>query len=296
MKLAAFSGVFIEHSMQEAMQLTKKLGLDGIEIAAREPHLPPNASLARVREAKALARSLGLDIPVLAGYAGGFSDVGDGEAQSGLEEFKKLLEIAGHLDCGMVRVFPGGPNAFLASDYHYAKAAHWLNLCAEEAKKHQVKVLMEIHNDSLVETVDGSLRLLGMIDYDNVGIIHDAGNMYITDTDYGRESVLKLGDRLFHVHIKDELRIDEVGAPGTFTSLTRHGEEKFLHSRLGEGGADHRPLFDALREVGYSGWMTLECHAPFPAYERLEHDLNVVRGMLAAPGGRNGNPFAAHSE
>jgi L-ribulose-5-phosphate 3-epimerase len=296
MKIAAFSGVFMEHSIQEAMHLTKKLGLDGIEIAAREPHLSPNASLARVREAKAIASSLELDIPVLAGYAGGFSDVGDIDAQSGLEEFKKLLEIAGHLDCGMIRIYPGGPNAFLACDYHYAKAAHWLNLCAAEAKKQKVKVLLEIHNDSLVETVDGSLRLLGMIDYDNVGMIHDAGNMYITDTDYGRESVMKLGDRLFHVHIKDELRVDEVGAPGTFTSLTRHGNEMFLQCRLGEGGTDHRPLFDALREVGYTGWMTLECHAPFPAYERLEHDLNVVRGLLASAAGRNENPLAAHSE
>lgn len=282
MKLAAFSGVLIEYSIQEAMRLTKKLGMDGIEIAAREPHISPNSSLARVREVKELADSLELEIPVLAGYVGGFSDASDSEARSSFEEFKRLLEIAGHLDCGMIRVFPGGPNAFLASDYHYAKAAHWLKLCAEEAMKHQVNILMEIHNDSLVETVDGSLRLLDMIDCDNVGMIHDAGNMYITDTDYGRDSVMRLGNRLFHVHIKDELRVDEVGAPGTFTSTTRHGKEKFLQSRLGEGGADHRPLLDALREVGYSGWMTLECHAPFPAYERLEHDLFVVRELLAA--------------
>ncbi|MHA6484684.1 sugar phosphate isomerase/epimerase family protein [Paenibacillus sp. strain BS8-2] len=282
MKLAAFSGVLIEHSIQEAMQLTKKLGLDGIEIAAREPHISPKTSLARVKEAKAVASSLELEIPALAGYVGGFSDASDSEAQSGFEEFKRLLEIAGHLDCGMIRIYPGGPNAFLASDYHYAKAAHWVNLMAEEAKKQQVKVLMEIHNDSLVETVEGSLRLLNMIDYDNVGMIHDAGNMYITDTDYGRDSVLELGSRLFHVHVKDELRVDEVGAPGTFTATTKHGKQQFLQSRLGEGGADHLPLFKALREVGYSGWLTLECHAPFPAYERLEHDLNVVRELLAA--------------
>lgn len=282
MKLAAFSGVLIEHSIQEAMQLTKKLGMDGIEIAAREPHISPKSSLARVREVKALAGSLELEIPVLASYIGGFSDVGDSDARSSFEEFQQLLEIAGHLECGMIRIFPGGPNAFMASDYHYAKAAHWMSLCAEEAKKHQVKVLMEIHNDSLVETVESSLRLLDMIDCDNVGMIHDAGNMYITDTDYGRDSVMQLGSKLFHVHIKDELRVEEVGAPGTFPATTKHGKQNFLQSRMGEGGADHRPLFEALREVGYSGWMTLECHAPFPAYERLEHDKKFVLDLLAA--------------
>ncbi len=280
MKFAAFSGVFIEHSIQEAMHLTKKLGMDGIEIAAREPHLSPTASLARVKEAKALSRSLELDIPALAGYVGGFSDASDAECEKSFEEFKKLLDIAGHLDCGMIRIFPGGPNAFLSQDYHYAKAAYWVNRCAEEAKKQQVKVLLEIHNNSLVETVESSLRLLRMIENDNVGMIHDAGNMYITDTDYGRDSVLQLGRSLFHVHVKDELRVDEVGAPGTFYDKTKHGKEKFRQSRMGEGGADHKPLFDALREVGYDGWLTLECHAPFPPYERLEHDFRFVRKLL----------------
>jgi sugar phosphate isomerase/epimerase len=282
MKFAAFSGVLIEHSIQEAMQLTKKLGMDGIEIAVREPHLSAGTSLPRVKEIQALSRSLDLEIPVLAGYVGGFSDASDGEARKSFDEFKRLLDIAGHLGAGMIRIFPGGPNAFLANEYHYAKAAHWVNLCAEEARKHQVRVLMEIHNDSLVETVESSLRLLRMIEADNVGMIHDAGNMYITDTDYGRDSVQQLGRYLFHVHVKDELRVAEVGAPGTFTSTTRHGQEKFLQSRMGEGGADHRPLFEALVETGYSGWVTLECHAPFPPYERLEHDFQYVRGLLSS--------------
>ncbi|MDI4648269.1 sugar phosphate isomerase/epimerase family protein [Cohnella hashimotonis] len=281
MKFAAFSGVFIEHSIQEAMQLTKRLGLDGIEIAVREPHISPSSSMTRVKEVKALSDSLALPIPVLASYIGGFSDADDSQAESYFEEFKRLLEIAGVLGTRMIRVFPGGPNAFKAQDYHYAKAAYWMNLCAEEAHKHQVNVLMEIHNNSLVETVDSSLRLLDLIGRDNVGMIHDAGNMYITDTDYGRESVLRLGRRLMHVHVKDELRIAELGAPGTFADTTRHGRELFLQSRLGEGGADHKPLFDALRETGYSDWVTLECHAPFPAYERLEHDLEAVRRLIA---------------
>ncbi|MFC3802923.1 sugar phosphate isomerase/epimerase family protein [Cohnella sp. GCM10012308] len=281
MKFAAFSGVFIEHSIQEAMQLAKRLGLDGIEIAAREPHISPSSSMARVKEVKALSDSLALPIPVLASYIGGFSDADDNQAERYFDEFKRLLEIADVLGTRMIRVFPGGPNAFKAQDYHYAKAAYWMNLFAEEAKKHQVNVLMEIHNDSLVETVDSSLRLLDMIGSDNVGMIHDAGNMYITDTDYGRESVLRLGRRLMHVHVKDELRIEQVGAPGTFESTTRHGRERFLQSRLGEGGADHKPLFDALRETDYSGWVTLECHAPFPAYERLEHDFEAVRRLIA---------------
>lgn len=280
MKFAAFSGVLIEHSIQEALRLTEQLGFDGIEIAAREPHLSPTTSAPRIREIRALADELGLDIPVIAGYMGGFSTASDKECEQAFADFQRIVEASSTLGASMIRVASGGPNAFLAQDYHYAKAAWWIGKCAEEAGKHGKRIVLEIHNVSLVETVESGLKLLELVGADNVGLIHDAGNMYITDTDYGRESVVKLGSRMFHVHVKDEKRIAAAGAPGTFVNRTKHGEEAFLQCRLGEGEADHQPLFDALKETGYDGWVTLECHAPFPAYERLEHDLRKVKSML----------------
>ncbi|SDD64867.1 Sugar phosphate isomerase/epimerase [Paenibacillus sp. UNCCL117] len=280
MKFAAFSGVFIDYSIQETLRMTKQLGLDGLEIAAREPHLSPTTSVQRVKEIRSVADSYGLELPAIAGYMGGFSTGSDSECEKAYEDFCRMLPIAGELGASMVRVGAGGPNAFLAKDYHYAKAAYWLNRCAEEAAKHHVRVILEIHNVSLVETVQDSLRLAALVNQPNLGFIHDAGNMYITDTDYGRESVLTLGKHLFHVHVKDEKRVEAAGAPGTFANLTKHGQEFFLQSRMGEGGADHRPLFDALRETGYDGWVTLECHAPFPPYERLEHDFRFVKELL----------------
>ncbi|WP_261302188.1 sugar phosphate isomerase/epimerase family protein [Paenibacillus andongensis] len=281
MKFAAFSGVFLEHSIQEAMLLSKQLGMDGIEIAVREHHLSSAISQPRIKEMKALSEHLELEIPVLATYTGGFSTASDIESERTFEEFQRLLDIANQLSASMVRVSPGGPNAFMAHDYHYVKAAYWLNRCAEEAQAHQINIIMEIHNQSLIETVESSLRLLDLIAYDNIGMIHDAGNMYITDTDYGRDSVLKLGKHLFHVHVKDELRVSEVGVPGTFINTTHRGEEIFLQCRLGEGEADHQPLFEALLETGYAGWVTLECHAPFPAYERLAHDFQFVKKLMS---------------
>lgn len=282
MKLAAFSGVLIEHSIQEAMKLTKQLGMDGIEIAVREPHLSATASKTRVKEIRALSEELSLEIPVLASYIGGFSTGSDEQCEKSFQELRQLLDIASRLQSTMIRVSPGGPNAFRSQDYHYAKAAYWMERCAQEAKGYGIDVVMEIHNESLVETVEESQRLLSLIASDNIGMIHDAGNMYITDTDYGRDSVMKLGKRLFHVHVKDELRVSEIGAPGTFINLTRHGEEKFQQSRMGEGGADHKPLFDALKETGYNGWVTLECHAPFPPLERLQHDLQFVKKLIGS--------------
>ncbi|ACX63498.1 sugar phosphate isomerase/epimerase family protein [Paenibacillus sp. Y412MC10] len=282
MKIAAFSGSLIDYSIHEAMSIAAELAFDGIEIACREPHLSPETSLPRVREMKALADGHGLEIPALAGYMGLFSTSGDAECAGAYDQFMGLLERAVMLEAGMIRIFQGGPNAFLAEDYHYAKAAFWIRKCAEEARAAGKRIVLEIHNQSLVETTDSALRLLELIGDDQVGLIHDAGNMYITDTEFGEESVRQLGSRLFHVHIKDERRIGQGGAPGTFKNLTRHGEEFFLQCRLGEGEVDHGGLLRELREQRYAGWLTLECAAPYPPKERLAYDLLVIKEWLQA--------------
>lgn len=282
MKIAAFSGSLIDYSIHEAMSIAVGLDFDGIEIACREPHLSPEASLPRVREMKAVAEDHGLEIPALAGYMGHFSTSGDAECAEAYDQFMGLLERAVMLEAGMIRIFQGGPNAFLAEDYHYAKAAFWIRKCAEEARAAGKRIVLEIHNQSLVETTDSALRLLDLIGDDQVGLIHDAGNMYITDTEFGEESVRRLGSRLFHVHIKDERRIGQGGAPGTFKNLTRHGEEFFLQCRLGEGEVDHGGLLRGLREHQYGGWLTLECAAPYPPKERLAYDLSVIKEWLLA--------------
>lgn len=283
MKIAVFSGTMIENSIHQAMEIASRLGFAGIEIACREPHLSPDSSPPRVKEMRALADRHGLAIPALAGYMGYFSEADDGACMRALDDVRRLLEHADRLDAGMLRIFPGGPNAFLAQPCHYEKAARWVRRCAEEAERHGKRIVLEIHNGSLIETADDALRLLDLVGAGNVGVIHDAGNMYIADTDYGRDSVLRLGRHLCHVHVKDEKRIEAAGAPGTFVNRTRHGEESFLQCRLGEGETDHRELFAALRDTGYDGWITLETAAPYPPEERLLHDLEAVRQLLGLP-------------
>lgn len=280
MKVAAFSGVLIDHSLQEAMRISKQLGFDGIEIAVREPHLSPATSATRLKELRGLAGDLRLAIPVLATYVGPFSTASDREAEAAFDDFRRLLEAAEQLGAPALRVLAGGPNAFRAHDYHYAKAAHWLRRCAEAADACGRDVLVELHNESLVESADDALVLAARIGHERIGFIHDAGNMYITGTDYGGESVRKLGNQLKHVHVKDERRTADGSLPGAFTNKTRAGVETFAPCLLGEGETDHGPLLRALRDRGYDGWVTLECHTPDDGPVRLRHDLEVIRQLM----------------
>ena len=275
-----FTLIFRNRSIQQAMRLSRKLGYEGIELWGMEPHISANSTQERAEEIRELADELKLDIVGIGAYLGGFSTKSDVECESQLEELEKYFTVMDWLGCDLIRVGPGGPNAFLAQDYHYAKAAHWLRKCGDLASDYNVRLAMEIHNASLIETIDGAERLLEMINRENVGLIHDAGNMYITGTDFGEESVRRLGEKIFHVHVKDELRIDDESLPGSFRNLTQKGNELFQQQMLGKGGVDHLPLFKSLKKIGYSGYLSTECHAAKPDLYRAEQDLKEIQRLL----------------
>lgn len=284
--IAAFSGSLIEYSLPEAMRITAELGFDGIEIACRAPHLPLDISLEEVGALRERAQDLDLAIPALAGYVGYFSNLTEEECKAALEDVRQLIQIASVMGVPYVRVFPGGPNAFKAGDHHYEQAARHLRACVEEASESDVQILIEIHNQTLTEDAASAMKLLESTGDDRLGFIHDAGNMYISDVHYGAESVQELGAALRHVHVKDEKRIVSAGEEGSFMNLTRHGNEAFMQCRLGEGEVDHALLLAALYKSGYSGWITLECAAPYPAVERLAYDLKEIQRLMAEVKGK----------
>lgn len=274
MKTALFTKVLAERSLTEAIEIAGEIGYDGVEPMGREPHLPPDTSLDRAREFRALLDEHGLEVPCLATYTGGYVDVSDDEREAELADLERYLELADALDCDLVRHGVGGPPVREVAESDFEVAASWLGRAADRAAEHDVRLAVEIHAHKLTETTESTLKLLDTVGRDNVGAIHDAGNMYIVDAPYGPETVDRLGDRLFHVHVKDERRVDDDSLPGVFELETRHGPELFQPRRLGEGAVDHRPLFEALAESGYDGSLTAECHVPT---DDADADIAVAR-------------------
>ncbi|WP_255171417.1 sugar phosphate isomerase/epimerase family protein [Natrononativus amylolyticus] len=279
---ALFSKVLGERSLQEAATLTAECGYDGFEPMCRDPHLGPDRSLEEVRELRDHLDDLGLGVPCLATYTGNYAALSEPECEAELETLESFLGFAEILDCDVVRHGPGGPPLRDATDADFEHAAAWMRRAADRAAEYDVTVAMEIHAHRLSETVDSTRRLLEAIDRDNVGAIHDAGNMYIVGDDYGPESVRRLGDDLVHVHVKDLQRIEDATGPGTFELETDDGVEAFQRRRLEEGAVDHGPLFAALEEAGYDGYVTAESTAPAEDDVALaEHELAALSRLLS---------------
>lgn len=279
MKTALFSKVLAERPLTEVIDLAAELGYDGVEPMGRDPHLPPDTALDRARKLRTRLSEHGLEVPCLATYTGGYTDTTDEKREAELDDLERFLELATVLDCDLVRHGVGGPSPRQAAESDFELAAAWLGRAADLAAEYDTRLAVEIHADKLTETTESTLELLERVDRGNVGAIHDAGNMYIVDAPYGPETVDRLGDRLFHVHVKDERRVDDESLPGAFALETRHGPELFQPQRLGNGAVEHQSLFDALAESGYDGFLTAECHVPTDgedadvAVARHEHDV-----------------------
>jgi L-ribulose-5-phosphate 3-epimerase len=280
-RVSIFSLIFNKRPIGDAIRLTKVIGYDGIELWGKEPHISADSSKGKVKEIRSIADYYGMEIPTIGSYVGGFSTLSDSECKVQLVELEKYLNLMDILKCDIIRVNCGGPNAFLAETYHYERALFWMSKCSDLAKLYNKRIAIEIHNGNLIETIEAADKFLKAVNKENLGVIHDAGNMYITDTDYGSRSVELLGNKIFHVHVKDELRIKEDTLPAAFHDTTKYGDEVFQQKLLGEGAVDHVDLFRGLIKMGYSGFLSCECHAAFPDIDRAVHDLEEIKNQIA---------------
>jgi sugar phosphate isomerase/epimerase len=283
-QLSVFTKLFDDRSLSAAAETAADLDLDGIDPMGRAPHLPPDADPDGVAALRERLDDLGLGVPCLGTYTGGYTGQSEAACEAELRDLERCCELAEILETDLIRHWAGGPSVHEAGDEDYENEAAWLRRAADVAADREKRLALEIHHGSLIETADSTRRLLDLVDRERVGAILDPGNMFIVGADYGREAVETLGDRVFHVHAKDEARVDDPDLPGAFTTETRRGEETFQARRLGEGEVDHAPAIEALRERGYEGAIALECHAPAEsraeAEEHAAHDRDRLRGLL----------------
>lgn len=280
MNIAVSTIIFRDRPLSEALRIISDLGIGAVELWGGDSHLPAEPGQDRFDIIRRAAEELGLRMIGVGSYIGNFSELQEADGLKELEVLKKYMETISRLGIDWVRVSSGGPHAFRATEADYEKAAVWLQRTADVAKSYGKQIVMEMHNGSLIETAEAALHLLHLIDRPEVGLIHDAGNMYITDTDYGHHSVQLLGKKIFHVHVKGERRVHDERLPATFYNETKHGRELFQQALLEEGEVDHYPTFQALHRIGYTGYLTLESHAPYPDVERTRRDKEEVERLL----------------
>lgn len=278
MKTSVFTLMLNDRPLEQVIPLVGKMGYRGIELMGREPHLPPGTPAKRARELKGLIDAAGLRTSCLATYTGGYAGIADEKCREQLDDLRRFLDLARVFECPVVRHGAGGPSSKEAAPERWERAAGWLQGAADLAAEAGVKLAMELHFGGLTESAEDGVRLCEMVNRPSLGIILDPGNMFIAGVDFGEAAVRAAGDRIFHVHVKDEARTDDPSDPAHFDVEGK----LFAHRLLGAGEVDHGPAFAALARMGYEGYLSAECHGAQGDPEQVaRHELSALTRLIA---------------
>ncbi len=124
-------------------------------------------------------------------------------------------------------------------DRNYNDYVAALGRCAAACEKADVKMSIEPHPGRYLANTDGALRLLEHIGSDAVGINLDPSHTFPVG-DFPNVSVYRLGKKVIHCHVSDNDGVTNV------------------HWRPGMGKIDWVAMFQALKDVGFDGTISVE--------------------------------------
>jgi sugar phosphate isomerase/epimerase len=165
--------------------------------------------------------------------------------------------IASRVD--LVVIFAGRDDT-VSEDDNYRQLAEYLGPLAEHALRGQVRLAIENwpgpHKNYIATTPAGWARLFTLVPAPNLGLNFDPSHLIWQGIDY--ESALRaVADRVFLTHAKDtEICPERLQQVGYF------GAGWWIYRLPGHGRIDWRRWLALLREVGFSGVLSVEHEDP----------------------------------
>ncbi|MGI8868114.1 MAG: sugar phosphate isomerase/epimerase family protein [Mycobacteriales bacterium] len=280
MQFAVFTASLPEWSPQEAVQEIADAGYDGVEWRVTDqPPVTKHASgfwsgnrctwplssfADDVPAIRALSESAGLGMPSIGSYV----------RCNEPEQVDYVLGAVSALGVPQVRISLPGYDDDRPWRTQWDAARKDYETVEQLAKKHGVKALAEIHHRTVSFSPHAARRFVDGRDPAHVGVIHDIGNMVYEGWTPYRMGLEILEDYLAHVHVKsgrwlpgDPRPDGTVGWAATWAAM-RTGQVDFVQ------------LFEALRTVGYDGWVSIEDFATeLPLAERIRDNVKLLHAV-----------------
>jgi len=271
MQFAFSTNAYLKFPFAEAVRRLAAIGYTGIEIMADVPHAWPACLLEEQKQGirQALAEhKLGIS-NVNAFMMNAISDPRQQYWHPSwiepdrhyrrirIEHTIRSLTLARELGAPCITTEPGGPvepgGSWSAALKLFVEG---LQPVAEHAEKQGVLLLIEPEPGLLIETADQFLELMQSVDSPAIGLNFDIGHFYCVKDDPA-PTVHRLAPYIRHFHLED-------------IAATR------VHHHLipGEGAIDFPAVFQAIRQIGYDGWITVEL------YPYVDNPDNAARTAL----------------
>jgi len=248
----------LDRPLGEVAELVAKLGLDGVEVTARAPHLAMGAADGDVAAAARAVAGAGVEVLAYGSYLGHPPHVGADHA-------RREVEVAAALGTPLLRVWAetaaGDQGAIVAM----------LRAACDAAAPAGITVVVERHIGSYADTAERAEQLLDAASRPNLALNYQSLDFLPADATRAQpEDARRLAPRARYFHLKN-YRPNPDGGP-----LLPGGS-------LAGGVLDCRAILAAAFEAGYAGPLSIEfvSFEPRPLEEKLGEDLAWLRGVLA---------------
>lgn len=255
MKFAFSSNAFTNFSLIDSIEKISQVGYSGIEIMCDVPHAYP-ASLTdeKISEIQSTLKKNNLDISNLNAftlfalgdtYHPSWIDTSKDKREARTNHTANCIELAHELGAKNISIEPGGP--LLPSENLSRKEALYLfeqgvNKVLPLAKKNQVKILVEPEPGLLLENSNQFVEFIKKFDSQYLKLNFDIGHFYCVNEDPSA-LILELRDYIQHFHMAD-IKEDRV----------------HYHLIPGLGAIDFQNVFQAMKEIDYNGYVTVELY------------------------------------
>ncbi len=261
MRLALREGMVPGDSLTERLAWLARAGFEGIELHGPALTLPP-------AELRAIVADSPVHVATLDG-ATGLLAADPAVRAAAKETIRRRLDLGAELGATGVLVVPQFGRAPALPDLSpLADAAGLergllvaqLRELAPAARASGIRLFLEPLNRYeayLVNRVEQGLAIAAEVGPE-VGVMADFFHMQIEEVDLAA-AIQGAGERLVHVHVADSNRLQP-----------------------GRGHLDFGPGFGALKEMGYDGYLGIECRVDRPMPEAMAEAMARLREWWAA--------------
>ncbi len=266
-KLALCTIAFREKLLEYALDVASELGVDGVEIWGREPHISEKFDENRVRATRKKVASRGLHIPVLGSYSQfGITHPRLDEAV----EIETTLHTARCLGAPLVRVWASDVPSSEASAALWARTVREIQQACEQAAKLGITLAAEMHDHTLADTGPSARQLVEAVGHENFRLNFQVAAYPHSDAPEERlEAVLPY---VVHMHAQNYAR------------LLKGEDDPLQRAPLDNGVIDYENLVGQLMQSGYNGYIALEfAYAEGKDKEpALRDDLTYLKTLTGA--------------
>lgn len=280
MKIGVITDCF-KLPLDESIKLAGKLGFDGIQIYATTGEFSPEVlTTERKSEVRSLLMENHLEISALCGDMGGYGFQIESDNAERIQKTQRIIDLAEEFEVGVITthigVIPENKD-----NPRYSVMLDAMCKCGEYAADKKITLAIETGPEK-------ASTLLSFLQDTNggIGVNLDPANFVMVTGQDPVEAVQVLGKYIVHTHAKDGVMLKQTDPEIIYDCFAKGGIEAlnvadyFLETPLGEGDVDYAKYINALRGIGYDGYLTIERETGENPISDIQKSLNTLRNII----------------